>query len=80
MALRVVADPSDIETRRDVETHGDDKEGKVPPSHSWYSREQNVACAISRDEPCSGSGNVPMRLRDMPRTMNGLLIWYLSLK
>jgi hypothetical protein len=51
MALSVVANPSDIETRCDVETHGDDKEGKVSPSHSWYSREQNVAYDISRVEP-----------------------------
>ena len=51
MALSVVANPGDIETRCDIETHGDDKEGKVPPSHSWDSREQNVAYGISHDGP-----------------------------
>jgi hypothetical protein len=80
MALCIIANPSDIETRCDIETHGDNKEGKVSPSHSWYSREQNITYVVSRDEPFFGTGHVPMRLRDMPRTINGLLIWYLSLK
>jgi hypothetical protein len=80
MALSIIANPSDIETRCDIETHGDDKEGKVSPSHSWYSGEQNIAYDISCDDPYFGSEYVPMRLRDMPRTINGLLIWYLSLK
>lgn len=42
VALRVVSDPSNVETGCNVETHCDDEESKVPSANLRYSGKQDV--------------------------------------
>jgi hypothetical protein len=43
VTLSVVSNPGNIEAGSNVETHGNDEKGKVPPTNGRNSGEQNVS-------------------------------------